>query len=1081
MRPHNFSAMLRTGLRSGVVLIVAAAMTTVLAGTALADPVGDGVGTAVSDLAVAAVPALDPCPVTTVAQAVLATPAPAPAGAAASAGEAAGAPTGSAALPLPSLPAGLTGGAAAAPSVSQAAIAPGAGSPVAASPSAVSPSVASPSLLAPAAQSVGADRPLRALTGVATPAVAPDVDYAGVRLSTAQIRTAATVVAVGEQRGISRRGVEIALAVAMARAGLQPQVLHRSWADLTPAAVTPRAGLYSQDDRTDPADATRSFYSRLTELVPGYETDTRQDWEVGEVVQGITDGESAARWESMAVAVADALTAPAPAVAPAAPADPAAPAQAAPSDTAPSDSAPSENAASDNLACTTVDTLADGTSAATLTDAGTVFDPGTIISDEVFYDTAAMSTDGVRQFIDAQNQACTGPACLRSLRLSTPDQPADAFCRAYRGGTNEDVATVLVKFSVACGVNPQVMLTTLQKESGLLTRTDTTMASYEAAWGWHCPDTGPGGTANCDPAYAGFFNQGYGMAKQWARYKVQPEKYNYRAGQTVDILWNVVESGCGSAPVTITNTATASLYNYTPYQPNAAALASYPSTGDACSAYGNRNFFFLFRKYFGSTGGGAAGSVIARGVSVTIPNNQYVDPVLAGKAITAPSPALAAGLAAGFSTLGLPYVWGGGGSGAGPNNGCTRGGGELNSCGPEIGLDCSGLTAYVLGQAGFTIPGNSSSQRSAGQKVAWDQALPGDIVGFPGHVAIYLGTIGGVRYILEASTVGKPIHVGPMRRSDADAQVYRYWTASGAAAARTEYPFYAAAAPSPYASPTPAAARATTPPPPRRVVVPEATRPAPAALPTPAAPAQIVPSTPPAAVAPAPTPSPAAPVAPPPAPPAPVVPPPAPSSIVPTTAPTTAPPTTTPSTPAPTPSTTTPSTTATTPSPTTASTPVSTTESTPVSTSGSTSPTAGLTTPETTVIDMTATPTSAAGTPSTEASVPTGTDTGSSGTASSTSGTPSTSTAPAPTTGTPATDSGSSTPSASTAPCPDPTPTDGSTPETAPPTAPCDVPSDGVPASPAPSTVGALPAGRPAGRRTPRLSGCRAPAPARSA
>ncbi len=65
---------------------------------------------------------------------------------------------------------------------------------------------------------------------------------------------------------------------------------------------------------------------------------------------------------------------------------------------------------------------------------------------------------------------------------------------------------------------------------------------------------------------------------------------------------NVAESGCGGAPVTIKNQATASLYNYTPYQPNAASLAAYPGTGDACSAYGNRNFFFLFRKYFGSTG-----------------------------------------------------------------------------------------------------------------------------------------------------------------------------------------------------------------------------------------------------------------------------------------------------------------------------------------------------------------------------------------------------------------------------------------------------------------------------------------------
>ena len=137
---------------------------------------------------------------------------------------------------------------------------------------------------------------------------------------------------------------------------------------------------------------------------------------------------------------------------------------------------------------------------------------------------------------------------------------------------------MLFDVSRACGINPQVMLATLQKESRGLTRTDATESTYAAAWGWHCPDTGPGGTANCDPQHAGFVNQGYGMAHQWARYRVEiPNgKYNYQPGRTYDILWNVAESGCGGAPVTIANLATASLYVYTPYQPNAASLAAYP-------------------------------------------------------------------------------------------------------------------------------------------------------------------------------------------------------------------------------------------------------------------------------------------------------------------------------------------------------------------------------------------------------------------------------------------------------------------------------------------------------------------------
>jgi len=49
------------------------------------------------------------------------------------------------------------------------------------------------------------------------------------------------------------------------------------------------------------------------------------------------------------------------------------------------------------------------------------------------------------------------------------------------------------------------------------------------------------------------------------------------------------------------NKATAALYYYTPYQPNAAALANLGGTGDGCSSYGNRNFWVYYNNWFGST------------------------------------------------------------------------------------------------------------------------------------------------------------------------------------------------------------------------------------------------------------------------------------------------------------------------------------------------------------------------------------------------------------------------------------------------------------------------------------------------
>ncbi len=232
---------------------------------------------------------------------------------------------------------------------------------------------------------------------------------------------------------------------------------------------------------------------------------------------------------------------------------------------------------------------------------GSGFDAGNIISDQVFYDAAAMSEPQIRDFVAAQGAGCSGALCLKNRTWTLPPGPADEFCAAYPGGENLDVAAILAQVSTACRVNPQVMLVTLQKESSLLDRAAPTEANYDAAFGWHCPDVD--GAAACDPAYAGFVTQTVGMAKQWSRYRENPDDYSYQAGKTYRIAWDV-DPQCGTSSVTMRNTATASLYNYTPYRPNAASLAAYPGEGDACSSYGIRNFWFLFRDYFGGRSSG---------------------------------------------------------------------------------------------------------------------------------------------------------------------------------------------------------------------------------------------------------------------------------------------------------------------------------------------------------------------------------------------------------------------------------------------------------------------------------------------
>ena len=230
------------------------------------------------------------------------------------------------------------------------------------------------------------------------------------------------------------------------------------------------------------------------------------------------------------------------------------------------------------------------------------FDPGFILSDALMYDSTTMSAATIQDFLTVKGANCKptgGNTCIKSYRESTPTRAADSLCTgAYVGGTSESAATIIAKVSAACGINPQVLLVTLQKEQGLITSTTgKSTATYSRALGFGCPDNVGGW---CNPQYAGFANQMYSAAKQLKKYAANPNSYSYRAGRTNTILWHP-NTQCGSSQVYIQNQATASLYNYTPYRPNQAALDAGYGSGDACSSYGNRNFYLYFTQWFGST------------------------------------------------------------------------------------------------------------------------------------------------------------------------------------------------------------------------------------------------------------------------------------------------------------------------------------------------------------------------------------------------------------------------------------------------------------------------------------------------
>ena len=228
---------------------------------------------------------------------------------------------------------------------------------------------------------------------------------------------------------------------------------------------------------------------------------------------------------------------------------------------------------------------------------GSEFDAGNIISDEVFFAGGAMNAADIQSFLNARVVSCVGAngwPCLKDYRAPTANQAADAYCGAYPGGGNDSAAEIIAKVAVACSINPQVLIVLLQKEQGLVTSTSPTSTMYRSATGYGCPDT-----AACDTEYYGFFNQVYNAAHQFQRYTKTSSSWSYRPGRWNTIQWHP-NAACGSSQVWIENQATANLYIYTPYRPNAAALANLYGTGDACSAYGNRNFWRYFNDWFGN-------------------------------------------------------------------------------------------------------------------------------------------------------------------------------------------------------------------------------------------------------------------------------------------------------------------------------------------------------------------------------------------------------------------------------------------------------------------------------------------------
>lgn len=233
------------------------------------------------------------------------------------------------------------------------------------------------------------------------------------------------------------------------------------------------------------------------------------------------------------------------------------------------------------------------------------FNPNKLIEDKVFSDTQTFGgAEGIQKFLEIKGSvlAKTDPVFLAKLKepnvVSLKQGLEDPRPNLGRLRT---AAELIWDASVQSGLNPQVIIVTLNKEQGLITaKTNPNdpklQRALDHAMGFDCPDS-----TGCGNLFPGFYfqlfgnydsenNRYLGAAKSLMKSFSTPQGRGpayagktSRVGDTI-VLDNTMGGYEGIQPqqsLTIANSATASLYRYTPHVFN-----------------GNYNFWKFFISWF---------------------------------------------------------------------------------------------------------------------------------------------------------------------------------------------------------------------------------------------------------------------------------------------------------------------------------------------------------------------------------------------------------------------------------------------------------------------------------------------------
>ena len=117
--------------------------------------------------------------------------------------------------------------------------------------------------------------------------------------------------------------------------------------------------------------------------------------------------------------------------------------------------------------------------------ASAAFNANRLIDDGIFNNVSSMSAAQIDTFLNARN------SCISTNSgFSAPDPTGYSPSGGYQYGGNVSAGTIIAHAAQAYELNPQVLITTLQKEQSLITSTTCSTNTIAKAVGYACPDSG---------------------------------------------------------------------------------------------------------------------------------------------------------------------------------------------------------------------------------------------------------------------------------------------------------------------------------------------------------------------------------------------------------------------------------------------------------------------------------------------------------------------------------------------------------------------------------------------------------------